>query len=64
MFLNWVYEEITPVNLGFENIDWTIAPAGCLLAPQPSYADSRNPGQIRYQFMEDVMATLAAPRGW
>jgi hypothetical protein len=64
MFLNWVYEELQIMGIGFENVDWASATT-CLLVAATTNMDPSLPGTARYNYMEiDVMPRLSSTYGW
>ena len=68
MLLNWVYELIDPTNLGFSNRSWspTQRNANDQLCSElvDGCADLSNPGDARFNWMNQVMSDIFDERDW
>ena len=65
MFLNWVYRKITnsqSTQLGFKNTNWS-PPSNCP-TPSPCQDNIGQPGDVRFEWMEDQLSTIFTSRGW
>lgn len=59
MFLNWVYRTLNITdavgNMGFANVDWRFA---------NNPPDNTNPGDIRFNWVNEVLPEIFAVQGW
>jgi len=75
MFLNWVYRVADPevlttnpnASTGFKNISWNPAdkvPNSATTCDSVGCADSGNPGEARFNWMQDKLTAIFSAHSW